>query len=105
MWIHCSIRQGRWLHRTWKRVLNVFNVVFASVFISKTGIQKSQIAKTRGKGWIKEGLALVEQDQVSERVSKLDIHKFVRPAEVHPCVLRKPAGVIVRPLSIIFEQS
>jgi len=45
---------------------------------------------------------VVEKDQVREYLSKLDIHKSMRPNGMHPQVLRKLADVIARPHSIIF---
>ncbi|KAK4827448.1 hypothetical protein QYF61_018169 [Mycteria americana] len=42
----------------------------------------------RGKGWSKEGIPLVEEDQVREHLSKLDIHKSMGPDGIHPRVLR-----------------
>ncbi|KAK4810525.1 hypothetical protein QYF61_004488 [Mycteria americana] len=44
----------------------VQNAFFASVFTSKTGLQESQAPETRGKGWNKADVPLVEQDQVRE---------------------------------------
>ncbi|KFP50064.1 hypothetical protein N323_05702, partial [Cathartes aura] len=48
---------------------------------------------------------LVDEDQVREYLSKLDIHKSIGPNVVHPQVPRELADVIPRTLLIIFEQS
>ena len=84
---------------------DVLNAFFASAFTSKTGLQESQVPATRGKGWIKDDVPLVEEDQVKEYLSKLDTHKPMDPDGMQPQVLRELADVIARPLSIIFYQS
>ena len=48
---------------------------------------------------------MVEEDQVREYLSSLDIHKSMGPDGMHPQVLRELADVIVRPLSTILDQS
>ncbi|GAB0206869.1 mitochondrial enolase superfamily member 1 [Grus japonensis] len=62
----------------------VLNAAFASVYSSKTGLQESQVPETKAKGWSKEDLPLVEEDQIREYLSKLDIHKSMGPDEIHP---------------------
>lgn len=49
------------------------NVFFTSAFASQTRLQESPGA--RGKCWSKENVPLVEKDQVTENLSKLDICK------------------------------
>ncbi|KFP47342.1 hypothetical protein N323_05380, partial [Cathartes aura] len=48
---------------------------------------------------------LVEEDQVREYLSKLDIHKSMGPDGMRPRGLRELADVIARPLLIIFDRS
>lgn len=52
----------------------VLNAVFGSVFTSKTSLQESQASATRVKSWTKEDLLFMEEDQVRERLNKLNIH-------------------------------
>lgn len=47
----------------------------------------------------------MEEDQVREYLSKLDIHKSMGLEGMHPQVLRELADIIARPLSIIFDRS
>ena len=46
--------------------------------------------------------SMVEEDQVTEYLSKMDMHRLIGPGEIHP---RELADMIVRPLPIIFEKS
>ncbi|GAB0179504.1 mitochondrial enolase superfamily member 1 [Grus japonensis] len=78
---------------------------FGSVFPSKMDLQEFQVLEIREKGWRKEYLPLVEEDQVREYLNNLDIHKFMDPDEMHPQVLMELEDVITRPLSMIFDQS
>lgn len=48
---------------------------------------------------------MVEEDQAREYLSKLDILNPMGSDGLHPQVLRELADVIVRPPSIIFDQS
>ncbi|KFV81059.1 hypothetical protein N308_12220, partial [Struthio camelus australis] len=48
---------------------------------------------------------LVEEDQVREHLSRLDIHKSIGPPGMQPRVLRELADAIARPLSILLERS
>lgn len=54
---------GNLVMRTWKKAL-VLNVFFAPAFARKSSLQESQASETRGKGWSKEGVILVEEGQV-----------------------------------------
>jgi len=52
---------------------------FSSVFTSRTTLQKSKGSETRGKGWNKEDIPLVEQDQIKVYLSTVDIQKSMSP--------------------------
>jgi len=45
----------------------------------------------------------VEDDQVMEYLSELDIRKSMGPGGMHPCLQRELADVIAKPLSETFE--
>ncbi|GAB0179566.1 mitochondrial enolase superfamily member 1 [Grus japonensis] len=78
----------------------VLNAFFASAFASKIGLQESQVPETKGSA-----VPLVEENQFREYLNKQDIHKSIGLDSVHPQVLKELADVIVRPCSIIFDQS
>ncbi|GAB0186669.1 hypothetical protein GRJ2_001132200 [Grus japonensis] len=81
----------------------VLNAAFASVFTSKTGLQEPQGPEMKGKGCNKEGLSLVEEDQVNEYLRKLDMHKSVSPDGMHPRVLKELADITAKPLLILLD--
>jgi len=83
----------------------VLNTFYVSVSASKPSLLESQASDTRGKGWSEEDVVLVEENQVRLYLSKLDIHKSMNPDGMHTQVLSELTDVIVRPCSIIFEQS
>lgn len=60
----------------------VLNAFFISVFTSKSSLQKFKDLGTKGKVWSKEDLLLVEEDQVRDYLSKLDILKSMGPDEI-----------------------
>lgn len=69
------------LNKTWElftqnrenaEVLNVFS---SSVFTSQTNLQESQIPKTTSKVWSKEDVVLMEEYQVREYLSELELKK------------------------------
>ncbi|GAB0179884.1 stAR-related lipid transfer protein 4 [Grus japonensis] len=42
----------------------VLNAAFISAFISKSGLQESQVLGRKGKNWSKENVPLVDKDQI-----------------------------------------
>lgn len=54
----------------------VLNIFFISVFTSKTNLPESHIPDTKEKGRSKEDVPLMEEEQVREYLSKLDIYTY-----------------------------
>jgi len=65
----------------------VLNAAFVSVFISKAGLQESQVPATMGKSLEQGRVPLVEEDRIREYLRKFDTRKSVGPDGMHPQVL------------------
>lgn len=78
----------------------LLNAFFASVFTSMTSLQGSQLSEARLKGWGKEDVSLVEEDQV-RNASANQTFTSPWPWWEAPWVLRELAFVVMMPLSII----
>ncbi|PKU39453.1 rna-directed dna polymerase from mobile element jockey- hypothetical protein [Limosa lapponica baueri] len=83
----------------------LLNAFFASVFTAQGSPQEFHTLKETEKVWMKEDFPLVNEDQVREQLSELDIRKSMGPDGTHPRVLRELEEVIAGLLSIIFERS
>ncbi|PKU44780.1 rna-directed dna polymerase from mobile element jockey- hypothetical protein [Limosa lapponica baueri] len=83
----------------------LLNAFFASVFTAQASPQESCTLEETEKIWTKEDFPLVEEDQVREQLSSLDIHKSMGPDGMHLQVLRELTEVISGLLSLVFERS
>ncbi|KAK4817263.1 hypothetical protein QYF61_006462 [Mycteria americana] len=84
----------------------VLNAFFASVFNSRAncslGTQPLELEDRDGD---QNGAPMIQGEMVSDLLHHLDTHKSVGPDEIHPRVLKELAGVLTKPLSIIYQQS
>ncbi|PKU36831.1 rna-directed dna polymerase from mobile element jockey-like [Limosa lapponica baueri] len=67
--------------------VELLNAFFASAFTAQASLQESHTLEVTEKVWMKEDFPLVQEDQVREQLSKLDIHKCMDPDGMHPRVL------------------
>lgn len=72
------------------------NALLASVLTVKTNLQ--EVKENVWRKWDSP-----QKDWVREHLDSLDTHKSMGPYKMHPRRLKKPADVIAKPLSLIFE--
>ncbi|KAF4797117.1 hypothetical protein TURU_076371 [Turdus rufiventris] len=84
----------------------VLNTFFASVFSGKTTCPLDSCPPGMVNS-VKEqnGPPVIQEEAVRELLSHLDVHKSVGPDGIHPRVMRELADELVKPLSVIYQQS
>ncbi|CAM5166679.1 unnamed protein product [Natator depressus] len=82
--------------------VNVLTAFFASVFTNKVSSQTTALGST---AWGGGDQPSIEKEVVRDYLEKLEEHKSMGPAALHPRVLKELVNVIAEPLAIIFENS
>ncbi|NWT77802.1 LIN1 transcriptase, partial [Lanius ludovicianus] len=84
----------------------VLNAFFASVFSGKTACPEDNSPQGL-VGGVREqnGPLVIQQEAVRELLRDLDIHKSMGPDGIFPRVMRELADELVKPLSIIYQET
>ncbi|NXR73268.1 PO11 protein, partial [Pycnonotus jocosus] len=84
----------------------VLNTFFASVFSGKMACPQDSCPPGLVDGVREQnGPPVIQEEEVRELLKCLDIHKSMKPDGIHLRVMRELADELVKPLSIIYQQS
>ncbi|RMC05281.1 hypothetical protein DUI87_18468 [Hirundo rustica rustica] len=84
----------------------VLNAFFSSVFSGKTTCLQDNCCLVLVDGANEQNSSpIIQEEAVKELVRCLDTHKSMGPDGIHPRVMRDLADELVKPLSIIYQQS
>ena len=86
--------------------VEVLNTFFASVFSGKTTCPQDNCPPGLVDGVREQnGPPVIQEEALRELLSSSDVHKSMGPDGIHPRVMRELADELVKPLSIIYQQS
>lgn len=82
----------------------VLSDVFASVLTSTCSSHIIQVAEGKVRNWENKEPPSVGENQVSDHLRNLEVHKSMGPDEIHPPVLRELAEAMAKPLCITLKK-
>ncbi len=88
-----------------KEIVDLQNKNLQDVFVVENSTELLKIEKMNNGKFLDISGEDINQDDVFDRLKRLDVNKAMGPDNVHPHVLKHCAGSLTIPLSIIFQES